>query len=86
MLAALAAPLAAQDGPLRIEITEGVIEPIPIAIPDFVAEGGGAEGWAEDIARVVAADLTGTGVQDTAIAVLALELALEQGSGTKIDA
>ena len=62
VLAALAAPLMAQDGPLRIEITEGVIEPIPIAIPAFVAEGAGAEGWAEDIARVVTADLVGTGL------------------------
>ncbi len=61
-LAALSAPLAAQEGPLRIEITEGVIEPIPIAIPDFVAETAGAEGWAADIARVVAGDLTGTGL------------------------
>ena len=62
LLAAFAAPLAAQDGPLRIEITEGVIEPIPIAIPPFATETAGAEGWAEDIARVVAADLTGTGL------------------------
>jgi TolB protein len=34
----------AQQGPLRIEITEGVIEPLPFAIPEFQAEtpNGGA--------------------------------------------
>ena len=58
----MVAPLQAQDGPLRIEITEGVIEPLPMAIPDFIAESGGAEQYAADIARVVAADLTGSGL------------------------
>ncbi len=58
------APAAAQDGsgPLRIEITEGVIEPLPFAIPQFVAENAGAEAMAAQITRVVAADLTGTGL------------------------
>ena len=27
----------AQNGPLRIEITDGVIEPLPFAVPDFVS-------------------------------------------------
>ncbi|WP_417723578.1 Tol-Pal system beta propeller repeat protein TolB [Salipiger sp.] len=66
MLVALAAlcagPVAAQDGPLRIEITEGVVEPLPYAVPDFVAETGDAAKYATDIARVVAEDLTGTGL------------------------
>ncbi|WP_299045221.1 Tol-Pal system beta propeller repeat protein TolB [uncultured Tateyamaria sp.] len=53
---------AAQNGPLRIEITEGVIEPLPVAIPDLVAEGAGAGDWGQRIARVVADDLTGTGL------------------------
>jgi TolB protein len=52
----------AQQGPLRIEITEGVIEPLPFAVPDFVAETGGAQDYAANIARVVAADLQGTGL------------------------
>ncbi|SHG87387.1 Tol-Pal system beta propeller repeat protein TolB [Marivita hallyeonensis] len=52
----------AQDGPLRIEITEGVIEPLPYAVPDFVAESAGAQQLAQQIARVVADDLTGTGL------------------------
>lgn len=56
------APALAQSGPLRIEITDGVIEPLPFAVPDFVAENGGATELARDIARVVAQDLEGTGL------------------------
>ncbi|PJF09407.1 Tol-Pal system beta propeller repeat protein TolB [Pseudorhodobacter sp. MZDSW-24AT] len=55
------APAQAQSGPLRIEITEGVIEPLPFAVPDFVDEGGAGE-YARNIARVIAADLSGTGL------------------------
>lgn len=54
--------VSAQSGPLRIEITDGVIEPLPYAVPDFVAETNGAGQIAQDIARVVAADLSGTGL------------------------
>ncbi|MBJ3761276.1 Tol-Pal system protein TolB [Maribius pontilimi] len=52
----------AQDGPLRIEITEGVIEPLPFALPTFIAENPEAQEWAQRISDVVAADLTGTGL------------------------
>ena len=52
----------AQNGPLRIEITEGVIEPLPFAVPDFVAENGAANEYAANIARVIASDLAGTGL------------------------
>lgn len=52
----------AQNGPLRIEITEGVIEPLPFAVPDFVAENGAAADYAANIARVIASDLSGTGL------------------------
>jgi TolB protein len=52
----------AQQGPLRIEITDGVIEPLPFAAPDFVAETGAAGEFAVNIARVVASDLVGTGL------------------------
>ncbi|MCJ8138658.1 Tol-Pal system beta propeller repeat protein TolB [Falsirhodobacter halotolerans] len=48
----------AQQGPLRIEITEGVIEPLPFAVPAF---SGGSQ-VANDITRLVAADLAGTGL------------------------
>ena len=54
----------AQDrtGPLRIEITEGVIEPVPIAVAPFVAENAAATDFARQITAVVASDLTGTGL------------------------
>ncbi|QXT39329.1 Tol-Pal system beta propeller repeat protein TolB [Gymnodinialimonas ceratoperidinii] len=51
----------AQAGPLRLEITEGVIEPLPFALPTFIPQGG-ANDAAADISRVIAADLRGTGL------------------------
>ncbi|MBC56163.1 MAG: Tol-Pal system beta propeller repeat protein TolB [Confluentimicrobium sp.] len=62
LLGLAAAPALAQDGPLRIVIDEGVIEPLPFAVPDFVAENAAAAQYAKDIGRVVAADLAGTGL------------------------
>lgn len=59
---ALTLPVAAHAGPLRIEITEGVIEPLPFAVPNFVPESSAAAKTAADIARVVAEDLSGTGL------------------------
>lgn len=53
-----AVPALAQDGPLRIEITDGVIEPMSIAIPAF---HGDAE-IAARVRQVVADNLTGTGL------------------------
>ncbi|MGH1424451.1 MAG: Tol-Pal system beta propeller repeat protein TolB [Pseudooceanicola sp.] len=58
----LAAPSLAQNGPLRIEITEGVIEPLPFAVPDFVPENAAAAKMAAQLSRVVSSDLTGTGL------------------------
>jgi TolB protein len=54
----------AQDrgGPLRIEITEGVIEPLPFAAPLFIAENSAAGDLAQALTQVVAADLAGTGL------------------------
>jgi len=62
LLTALTAlPATAQNGPLRLEITEGVIEPLPFAVPVFVATGNGAQA-AQDISNLIAADLSGTGL------------------------
>ena len=58
----LATPVLAQDGPLRIEITEGVIEPLPFAIPQFEGETGGSADMAARITQVIAEDLVGTGL------------------------
>ena len=52
----------AQNGPLRIEITQGVIEPLPIAVPGFVAENAAALDYAAKISRVIAEDMAGTGL------------------------
>jgi TolB protein len=60
--AGFAPPATAQSGPLRIEITEGVIEPLPFAVPNFVAENAAAGEYAANIARVIASDLAGTGL------------------------
>ncbi len=63
-LTAHTAQVAAQTspGPLRLEITEGVIEPLPFAIPIFIAENAAASDAAQDITRVISADLRGTGL------------------------
>jgi len=55
-------PAQAQEGPLRIEITEGVIEPLPFALPTFIAETPDAGEWAGKITQVIADDLVGTGL------------------------
>ncbi|WP_415234390.1 Tol-Pal system beta propeller repeat protein TolB [Pseudorhodobacter sp.] len=57
-----AAPVVAQNGPLRLELTKGMIEPMPFAVPGFVAENGAAGEYANNIARVIASDLAGTGL------------------------
>jgi TolB protein len=55
-------PVPSQSEPLRIIITEGVIEPLPYAVPTFQAESAAATEQAANISRVVADDLTGTGL------------------------
>ncbi len=52
---------AAQE-PLRIEITEGVIEPMPFAVPGFVPDSPDAAEMAGRIGQVVTDDLVGTGL------------------------
>ncbi len=56
----LATPARAE--PLRIIIDQGVIEPLPFAIPTFVTVGGEAPQYAAEITKVIAADLAGTGL------------------------
>ena len=58
-LSILALPTFAQT---RLTVTEGTIEPIPIAIPTFIAENVAAQGLADEIRAVVAADLSGSGL------------------------
>ncbi len=58
----LAGPVMAQNGPLRLTITDGVIEPITFAVPSFEAETLQAQQAASDISRLVVQDLAGTGL------------------------
>ncbi len=58
-------PLAtttAQAEPLRIILDSPVIEPLPFAIPQFIAENGEAGQYAADISRVIASDLVNSGL------------------------
>ena len=52
----------AQSGPLRLTITDGVIEPLPFALPTLQPEGTGAEEMAANLSQVIASDLIGTGL------------------------
>ncbi|MGY6696076.1 MAG: Tol-Pal system beta propeller repeat protein TolB [Roseinatronobacter sp.] len=62
LLCGLAQVSPATAQPLRLQITEGVIEPMPFAIPAFVAENSAGTQYSEALARVVASNLSGTGL------------------------
>ncbi len=62
MFSAWSAAAQSSNGPLKIEITEGVIEPLPFAAPAFVAENTAARDLADELAAVVIADLVGSGI------------------------
>ncbi|MBV9859638.1 MAG: Tol-Pal system protein TolB [Alphaproteobacteria bacterium] len=64
ILAALAILLFAVPAraDLRIDITSGKVEPMPIAIPAFAGAGGGEAQAGHDIAQVVSADLERSGL------------------------
>ena len=53
---------AAAQAPLRIEITEGVVEPMPFAVPGFVPDAAAGGDLAARITQVVIDDLAGTGL------------------------
>ena len=50
------------NSPLRLEITEGINEPLPIAIANFVTDTNDAATRARQIIQIIVADLTGTGL------------------------
>ncbi|MEM8555962.1 MAG: Tol-Pal system beta propeller repeat protein TolB [Pseudomonadota bacterium] len=52
----------AQSGPLRIEITDGVVEPLPVAISPFVTGSLQEQALATSLVEVIKADLEGTGL------------------------
>jgi TolB protein len=47
---------------LRVDITQGTIQPMPIAIPPFVGAGGGVDELSQNVAQVVTADLKRSGL------------------------
>ncbi len=51
-----------QTGPLQVEINQGVIEPMPIAITQFLTDTTAQTAYAEAITQVIANDLVGTGL------------------------
>ena len=55
----LAGRAAAQ---LRVDITQGTIQPMPIAIPPFVGAAGGVDELSQNVAQVVTADLKRSGL------------------------
>ncbi len=58
----LALPAVAQQPTLEIDVTGGVIEPVPFAAPGFIAENAAAGPVAAKITQVIASDLIGTGL------------------------
>ena len=51
-----------QSAPLRITITEGVIEPLPYAAPAFIGETGASNELAIKITELIKSDLLGSGL------------------------
>lgn len=58
----IATPVSAQQPTLTIDVTGGVIEPVPFAIPSFIAENAASSAIANNITRVIAEDLLSTGL------------------------
>ena len=48
--------------PLRIKITEGVIEPVPFAAPVFIAEDTGGRNYNKKLTQLIVKDLSSTGL------------------------
>lgn len=57
-----AAASAQAQAPLRVDVTQGHLDPMPIAVVEFVGEAGLAMEAGADIARVVTNDLESTGL------------------------
>ena len=62
LLTSLLLATAAVSSPLRIKITEGVVEPLPFAAPSFIAENAAGAEYAEVLADIIAQDLIGSGL------------------------
>src|SRR5215217_4751803 len=47
---------------LRLDVTQGNVEPLPIALPDFVGGGAGDIEVARNVSQVISADLKRSGL------------------------
>ncbi len=61
-LAGMAAAMPDARAELRVDITQGNVEPLPIAIPDFYGASEREAGLGRDLARVVSRDLQRSGL------------------------
>nr|WP_121632734.1 Tol-Pal system beta propeller repeat protein TolB [Tropicibacter alexandrii] len=61
-LISAASPGLSRAEPLRLTLDQGVVEPLPLAVPTFVAENSEGMQYAEELSRIVAEDLVGTGL------------------------
>ncbi|MBM3508421.1 MAG: Tol-Pal system protein TolB [Alphaproteobacteria bacterium] len=61
-MAIAATPALAQRGPLRIDITRGNVDPLPIAVTDLYSDSLDGTRVGANITRVVAADLARSGL------------------------
>jgi TolB protein len=59
---ALASFIGTASAQLRAQVTEGNLQPMPIAIPAFVGAGGGVDELSQNVAQVVTADLKRSGL------------------------
>lgn len=59
---ALLLPLHVAHADIKVDITKGVVEPIPIAIPSFFGTSANEAQFGRDIAQVVSADLVRSGL------------------------
>ena len=57
-LTLMSAPVYAQNGPLRLELDEGIIEPLPFAVPNFVPDGPAAAQFAQAVKSLKASVLS----------------------------
>ena len=63
MLVLLAGVAGAQERPtIEIDVSGGNIEPVPLAVPQFIAETSGARRLSGDISSVILSDLVSTGL------------------------
>ena len=63
LVASLVLVSAAQaQEPLRVDITQGNLDPLPIALPDFIGSSEAAAERGADITRVVTNDLASSGL------------------------